>query len=401
MRILQLCNKVPWPPKDGGAIATLTLTKGFSLLGHQVSMLAMNTNKHHTNLDEIPESLRTAIDFKLIDVPAEISIKGLISNLLFSDLPYNAARFINQDFSLQLIQILKDKTFDIIQLEGLYLCPYIPLIRQHSNAKIAYRSHNIEYEIWERGEKLAKGFKRIYLNILKKRLKRFELSYLNAYDLLVSITDRDGKILDELGNTKARHTSQTGIDFSSLIPNAKNLEYPSLFHLGALDWAPNQEGILWFINNCWAKLRELHPHIKLYIAGRNAPEWFEKKLKVEGIQYLGEVEDGYEFMNSKAIMVVPLHSGSGMRIKIIEGMALGKAIVSTSIGSEGIPTTSGKNIKIANTPDLFIDSISELITDKPSFEAICKNSVDFIHENFDNLVITGSLVDFYKQQINA
>ena len=399
MRILQLMNKVPWPPKDGGAIACLNMTKGFSMLGHEVTVLSMNTLKHHIRIKDLPSNIRSEADFRLVDVPASIHWFEAVLNLLFSRLPYNAERFISDQFSMELIKLLSEKTFDVIQLEGLYLCPYIPVIRKHSKALIAYRAHNIEYEIWERTATLSKGLRSNYLRNLSRRIKRFEISYLNSYDVLIPITDRDGMILDSLGNVKPRHTSQTGIDFASLVPTAKKLEFPSLFHIGALDWAPNQEGLIWFFDHCWTKIHNENPDLKFYLAGRNAPEWFERHLNLEGVEYLGEINDAYDFINSKAIMVVPLFSGSGMRIKIIEGMALGKTIVTTDIGTEGIPTENGNNILIANDADQFTEAISLLIKDRQLFEQIGKNAIGFIQEKFDNLSQAGALVDFYKKQI--
>ncbi|RKD87681.1 glycosyltransferase family 4 protein [Mangrovibacterium diazotrophicum] len=401
MRILQLTNKVPWPPTDGGAIATLTLSKGFFILGHQVSILAMRTEKHNTRLDEIPEHLAAQIDFNLVDVPARITFWGGLVNFLFSDLPYIAARFISEDYSRALIKLLKEKEFDVIQLEGLYLCPYIPLIKQYSKALIAYRAHNIEYEIWERSSKLSGGFRRIYLSILTRRIKKFGMSYINEWDVLVSITERDGEMLDKLGNRKPRITSQTGIDFSTLVPTAKDLEFPSLFHIGSLEWGPNQEGLLWFINNVWPLIYRKYPELKFYIAGRNAPGWLAQKLKLANVVFLGEIEDAYQFMNSKAVMIVPLRSGSGMRIKIVEGLALGKAIVSTTIGVEGIAAEDHEHILIANEPHEFVHAVSELIENKALYKKLCKNAVEFIREKFDNLAIVSSLVDFYKKQLNG
>jgi len=399
MRILQLMNKVPWPPKDGGAIACMNMTKGFSMLGHEVTVLSMNTSKHHITIKEMPVNIRNQADYHLVEVPASISwVEGAL-NLLFSKLPYNAQRFISDDFSNQLARLLTEKTFDVIQLEGLYLCPYIQLIRKYSKALIVYRAHNIEYEIWERTAKLSEGLRSKYIHNLSRRIKRFEISYLNAYDLLVPITDRDGIILDSLGNKKPRHTSQTGIDFASLVPTAKKLEFPSLFHIGALDWAPNQEGLVWFFDYCWQRIHRENPDLKFYLAGRNAPDWLERRIKQEGVVYLGEINDAYDFINSKAVMVVPLFSGSGMRIKIIEGMALGKPIVTTDIGTEGIPTESGKNIMIANDADQFIESISSLINDRALSDQIGKNAIGFIQEKFDNLVQAGALIEFYKQHL--
>ncbi|MFA5329268.1 MAG: glycosyltransferase family 4 protein [Prolixibacteraceae bacterium] len=391
-------NKVPWPPKDGGAIACLNMTKGFSMLGHEVTVLSMNTSKHHISLSDMPPEVSSKADFRLVEVPASISWVEAAFNLLFSRLPYNAERFISNEFNQELVKLLTDKTFDVIQLEGLYLCPYIPVIRKYSKALIAYRAHNIEYEIWERTASLSEGLRSDYLKNLSKRIKRFEISYLNRYDLLVPITDRDGQILDALGNTKPKQTSQTGIDFASLVPTAKKLEFPSLFHIGALDWAPNQEGLIWFFDKCWPKIHSENPNLKFYLAGRNAPEWFERHIKVAGVEYLGEINDAYDFINSKAVMVVPLFSGSGMRIKIIEGMALGKPIVTTDIGTEGIPTSNGHNILIANDADQFIEAVTRLLNDRELSDRIGKNAIGFIQEKFDNLSQAGALIEFYKQQ---
>ncbi|MCD6354265.1 MAG: glycosyltransferase, partial [Prolixibacteraceae bacterium] len=357
MNILQVTNKVPYPIKDGGAIACMNLTRGFALLGHRVTILSMNTLKHHISLKEIPEQIKDLADFRFVMVPARISAVAAILNLFFSKKPYNAVRFISNNFETGLKNLLKEKEFDIIQLEGLYVCPYIPVIRKYSSAKIVYRSHNIEHEIWGRTAEMAKGWRKFYLKNLSKRIRKFEKGLLNSYDLLVPITARDGNILNKMGNRKPIHVSQTGIDTSMLVPNAKNLEHPSLFHIGSLEWAPNQEGLIWFLEKCWPSIHKKYPGLKFHVAGRNAPAWLQKQLALPQVIFHGEVQDAYQFMNSKSIMLVPLFSGSGMRIKIIEGMALGKSIVTTPVGTEGISTTSEKNIVIAETENQFIEAV--------------------------------------------
>ena len=399
MRILQITNKSPWPSRDGGAIASMNLTKGFGFLGHKVTVLSMNTEKHKARKKDIPENLKALADFHFVDVPATVSAWGAIRNMLFSRLPYNAERFITEDFSQALIKLLQKKKYDIIQLEGLYLCPYIALIRRHSDAKIVYRAHNIEHEIWNRTAKMANAPKKFYLKHLAARIKRFEMSYLNDYDLLVPITERDAALLNKMGNQKPYFTSQTGIDLSFLIPTAKNLEFPSLFHIGSLDWPPNQEGLIWFLNNCWPVIIKKYPELKFYIAGRNAPAWLEKKFSLKNIVYLGEIEDAYEFINSKAIMVVPLFSGSGMRIKIVEGMALGKPIVTTTIGTEGIETTSGEDILIADNAESFNQAIYTLLEDRETFDKIGKNAIGLIRKKFDNLALAAQLIEFYNNHL--
>lgn len=399
MKILQVTNKVPYPTKDGGAIACMNLTRGFFNLGHKVTVFSMNTAKHNVALDEIPEAVKDLAEFRLVEVPARISPFGALLNLLFSQKPYNAARFISNSFKINLQTHLKGNRYDVIQLEGLYLCPYIPAIRKYSSAKIVYRAHNIEHEIWDRSVVNSHGLVKWYLKILSKRIKKFEGKWMDAYDLLVPITERDGAMLNKLGNTKPSYVSQTGIDSSVLIPNAKTLEYPSLFHIGSLEWPPNQEGLVWFLDHCWLGIHSKYPKLKFYVAGRNAPVWLQKKMELPNLIFEGEVQDAYEFMNSKSIMIAPLHSGSGMRIKIIEGMALGKPIVTTAIGTEGISTTSNENIIVAENVSDFNKSIIELIEDRDYFDKISRNAIGFIHENFDNLASAGALVKFYKKHV--
>ena len=278
MKILQVTNKVPYPTTDGGAIACMNLTRGFSNLGHQVTILSMNTAKHNVSPEEIPEHIKDLAEFKLVEVPAQISNLWALINLLFSNEPYNAVRFISRSFKEELKSILEKNSFDIVQLEGLYVCPYIPVIRKYSKAKIVYRAHNIEHEIWDRTAANSQGLLSWYLKILTKRIKKFEVKWLDAYDLLVPITERDNVMLNVLGNRKPSHVSQTGIDASVLIPNAKNLEHPSLFHIGSLEWAPNQDGLVWFLDNCWPEIHSNYPNLKFYIPGRNTPDWLQSKM---------------------------------------------------------------------------------------------------------------------------
>lgn len=399
MKILQLTNKPPYPDIDGGAIAVLNLTKGLAGLGHKITVISMNTVKHQIDQDEIPPHINKLANFKFIEVPARISVLSALMNLLFSAKPYNAERFIAKNYKNALAGLLQEKKFDIVQLEGLYVCPYIPIIRMFSDARIVYRAHNVEFEIWERTYALSSGLKRWYIKNLAKRIKKFEISWLNKYDLLVPITPRDGQMLNQLGNHRPMHVSPTGIDSTVIIPHQTNLEYPSLFHLGSLEWSPNQEGLLWFLKNCWPRLNKNFPELKFYVAGRNAPSWLINKLKLPGVIYEGEVADAYEYMNSKAIMIVPLFSGSGMRIKIIEGMALGKAIVSTSIGAEGIGVESGKNIQIADDEEGFIAAVEKLINNKSLFAEQSRESILFIQKNFDNLALAEKLAKFYQNNL--
>ncbi len=409
MKILILSNKTPYPPSDGGTIAIWQAAEGFATLGNQVLILSMITNKQHF----LPGSLKylpKGIQLKTVSVPAAISIPGLMKNFLGSKLPYTATRFIDSGFQQELEKILQEETFDVVQLEGLYLCSYISIIRKHSKALISLRAHNIEHEIWERtsaGSSIL--IKKIYFKNLSKRIKKFKLNYLNKYDLLVPITQRDANQYNSFGNNKPTHIAQIGASVESDGNKSKYLAKKlarkaprlSLFHLGALDWSPNIEGLEWFLNEIWPNIFEWNPNLEFHIAGRNASKGFTvRALTQKGVVYHGSVSNAKRFMKANGIMVVPLLSGSGMRVKIIEGMMHGKAIISTSIGVEGIDICPNKNCIIANDKNEWINSIKKLIMNPINIIQLGIEGQNLIQEKYDKRKIVGSWAQFYKNQLS-
>jgi glycosyltransferase involved in cell wall biosynthesis len=401
MKIFQLCNKFPYPPKDGGAIAIYNLTEGLSKEGHSVTLLAMNTRKHFVTPGEVASAIKDVAELEYININTSINVVKAIINILFSRIPYNAERFITNKFVKKIGSILTKKKFDIIQLEGLYLSPYINTIRQYSDAIISLRAHNIEHEIWKRIAFNEKNiFRKTYLQILARRIEKFETGSLNTYDLLVPITHRDAEILNRMGNKKPFKVIPSGFNTERINSASKKVDLRSLFFLGSLDWIPNQEGLLWFIEKVWLKIIVKKPELEFFTAGRNAPKWLIKRIKkYDNIIFSGEVEDAYEYMADKAIMVVPLFSGSGMRVRIIEGMALGKAIVTTTTGAEGIDIKHNENIIIADSATDFEKEIVNLLDNKSFFTKIGENARKFVIEKMDNKKIAAELAEFYKANL--
>lgn len=399
MKILQLCNKVPFPPKDGGCIAMNNLTQGLIDQGCEVKVLAINTKKHFIDIDTLPSDYRSRTNVEAVFIDTEVNIISAVSNL-FSSRSYNIDRFYSQAFSDKLIELLKRQTFDIIQLESLYVSMYVDIIRKYSKAKIVLRSQNVEYLIWERlAEGAANPLKKLYLQLLAKRLKKYELEMLNKYDGIATITDLDALSYKKSGCTSPMVHIPFGVDSAKYIADPSITQFPSVFHIGAMDWMPNADGIKWVLENVWGKVQNKQPNVKLYLAGRNMPDWM-KQLNITNVLVEGEVEDSHKFINSKSIMIVPLSSGGGMRVKIIEGMALGKTIISTSVGAEGIAYENNKNIIIADTADEFVQAIVKCINDKTFAESIGNNAKALVEMKYDNQKICKNLVDFYQEIVN-
>lgn len=395
MNVFVICNKSPYPPKEGGPIAMHAIIQGLVNAGCSVKVLAINTNKYNINLQDIPEEFRekTGIEFEYIN----LSIKPVAAFFnLFTKRSYHVQRFISHRFEECLIDILRKNTFDIIQFETLYITPYINAIRKYSNARIVLRAHNIEHLIWKRVAKTTSNpLKKLYLNHLYKTLERYERQALDQFDGIATITKQDALILSKYTSRPVRDIS-FGVNTNKFPEPKEYFEFPSLFHIGAMNWMPNAEGIKWFLHNVWPLTTKKFPQLKFYLAGREMPDWLTN-LKTKNIVVLGEVEDAYEFMQSKAIMIVPLLSGSGIRIKIIEGMALGKAIVSSEIGAEGIKYTNAKNILIANTVEDYLEAISQCIDSLDLTKRIGGEARKLVFTEHNNEKIISKLIKFYQE----
>lgn len=399
MKILLLTNKPPYPPIDGGTIATYNLAQGLFKAGAQVSVLAMYTPKHPLSPNLNSGEKVAGITMHFVFVNTHIRLLCLLSNLLFSRKPYIAQRFISAKFREKLRVLLQSNQFDIVQLEGLYLCPYIPLIRSCSKAKITFRSHNVEHEIWKgnlQGEN--NNVKRLYLKILYQRLVKFETHFINEYDALIPISRIDEARFKKMGNNKPTRVLPAGFFLDKTQPSTHE-KVKSLFFIGSLDWRPNIEGLIWFIDKVWKPVKEEFPELDFHIAGRNAHSSLKKILSQKNVIFHGEVEDAFRFFQDHSLMVVPLFSGSGMRVKIIEGMAAGKTIITTTTGAEGIDYLNEENIILADDEFNFIQKIEAMVKHPDSFKKIGKNGSSMVRQNYDNYSISINLLEFYRKLI--
>lgn len=398
MKILQLTKKFPFPLKDGESIAVTNLSESLNELGCEITLLSMNTVKHFINVADIPKSFNHYKEIHTVRLDNRVTITGAFLNL-FSSESYHVNRFYFEAYKSKLIELLHHNKYDFIQLETLYLAPYIDCIRAHSNAKIIMRSHNVEFEIWDRiASNTTSYIKKRYIEYLTKKLKRFELDSLKKYDGLVTVTSRDLVAYQKLGFEGKGMALPIGINTKNYVPRAFEDHVVSISFIGSLDWIPNLEGLEWFINSTWKIILQNHPNIKLHIAGRNTPDSIQS-LQNESIKVEGEVDDAKKFINEHPIMIVPLLSGSGMRVKILEGMALGRIVVSTSIGMEGIDATDKEEIIVADTPDEFAEKISWLLASRERMNTISNKARQFIVEHFDRTSNAQRFIHYLESEL--
>lgn len=398
MKILQLYYKLPFPQNDGGAYSIYHSTLSLLSQGAEVRILAMEQQKSAGDVLLIPDDFKAKTNFESAPVDNRIKPFNALKNL-FGHTSYFVERFYSEDFRNMLIRILKTEQFEIIHLEHLYLCLYLRDIRKYSNAKVVLRTQNVEFLLWEIFLKKVKNpFIHKFLSIATSRLRIFENQMIETVDGVMTLSDNDRDSFKQLTIPKKIISVPLGIDFSRFreINSEKQYENPTVhYHLGSMDWQPNIQGMKWFVNKVMPEVVENHPGVKICIAGKNMPSWFfnkqNKNLQVEGI-----VADAVKYQEDKPILIVPLLTGSGIRVKILEAMAMGKTIISTSIGAQGIPLENDVNILLADTPDEFVAQITRCLNSEDLTRKIGTNARLFAIERFDLVKIGSEMVEFYE-----
>lgn len=399
MKILQFCYKPPYPAIDGGSMGMNSITEGLLNNGCQVKVLTFYSNKNPFNKLLLPQSYidNTHIEAAFVDLRTNI-FDALLYVLIGRS--YVVERFINPKMKALLIKNLIKEDYDIIQIESIMLAPYIPLIKKYTKAKIMFHCPNVEHLIWKRIYKNTKTniLKRWYLKNTYLNLKYYELNHINDFDAVFPTTDIDAKYFQDNGCRKFCKGLPIGFDVIEKLPDVLE-EENTIFHIGSMNWFPNEQGIKWFLNDIWDDIHKSLPEVKAFFAGRNMPLWLING-KWEGVDVVGEVDDSIRFMSSKQIMVVPLLSGSGIRIKILEAMSIGKAVIATSIAAEGIMYEDRKNIIIANTPQEFVQAIKELTQNKDLLNTISQNAYTLIHTKYNLNAIAKELISYYNQLLD-
>jgi glycosyltransferase involved in cell wall biosynthesis len=391
MKFLQICQKPPLPLTDGGCIAFHALTTGLLQAGHSVKVLTIFTDKHDFLPENMPEEYVQKTDIEGVYVDTKMNLADVYCNFMTRD-PYNLSRFFSVDLDIRLTRLLQKEKYDCIILESIFTTPYLPTIRRNVNTKVILRSHNVEHQIWD---KLAVGeknyFKRLYLAYLSKKLYKAEIEAWRSVDGIASIS------YDDLQFTRVLSQKP-----SYLLPVAMSVQPPvnmvgnalKVYHIGSMDWLPNIEAIKGFIENTLPTVLKEFPSFEFHIAGRKMPASLHEK-NIAGIVSWGEVESAENFARNFQIMIVPLQSGSGIRIKILEAFTMGMAVIATEQGIRGIDVDDRKEYYKAETPEEWVVALGAL-QDPKERERIGNNAQQFMQESYSNSKIVQPLVQFIK-----
>ena len=365
LKVLHICNRVPFPARDGGSIGILNMIKTYYASGIICDVLAMNTYKSYVAEDELKQKPECINKLWTIDIHNKINYVTLFFSL-FRRTAYLIQRYSNNIFRDQLRDILLEYKYTHIIFEGIYVSSYLEICQQMSKAKFILRAHNVEYEIWDRVAHSSFFVKKHIIQFLANQLQANEKKISVAFDEVWAITTDDAQYFESIG---CRHVKILPTHFEWVNHGTNKINFPPInyYHIGAMDWLPNIQAVNWFIEKVLPMVIERFSNINFHFAGLKMPTiLFQRKSR--NLEISGFVSNITDFIATKDALIVPLLSGSGLRLKIIEAMAAGKLVISSTIGMQGIDANPNIHYIRADTPKEWIAAIEKLNTSESDNE---------------------------------
>jgi sugar transferase (PEP-CTERM/EpsH1 system associated) len=300
---------------------------------------------------------------------------------LFSHKPYSLSKYCQPSVKRALAEHLAQEPYDLLICDFLLTAGVVPWDWPHP--KVLF-THNIEAVIWQRHYEVQKNpiWKAVSYREYRM-LERMERDYISRADHTLAVSDNDRDFFLNYAPTERMSVIPTGVDIDYFTPQVEKEEPETIVFTGSMDWMANEDGIVFFIEKVLPLIRQEYRNVKLSVVGRKpSARMKEIGARDKNIEVTGTVDDIRPYMAKGAVYVVPLLVGGGTRIKIFEAMAAGKAVVSTTIGAEGLPVTDGKDIVLADEPRSLARSVGELLGDANRRRSIGAAARKLVAENY-------------------
>ena len=387
MNILVLAKQFPYPLHDGASIAIHMLCRGLVNAGAMVDLISFNTTKHFYDGPVDIDELAHYRDIELVPLDNLPTALGGLLNL-FSKESYHVSRFYSEEMKKRITEKLSAKHYDVVQIESSHLLVYLSHIRSYFNGRIVLRAHNIEHVIWKRhSQTLSHTLYSWYHGLQADRFKQFEDQMVREVDQILTVSEHDAIYFRGLNSST--YVTPIGIEINSIRVSPK-LRKPVYGFIGSMDWLPNHTGLRWFLDHVWIKISV---EATLIVAGRGSQlyECSDRRVKV-----LGEVCNADDFWNRIDVLVVPLFSGSGTRVKIIEALSRSKLVLSTSIGIEGIPAKDGVEAFIRDGVEAWTEAIIQIYKQWSNYKFVSEAGFSLASDKYDYNNIAATVYGSYQ-----
>jgi sugar transferase (PEP-CTERM/EpsH1 system associated) len=401
MEILMLTASLPYPPHQGGALRSYGIIHGLHEAHHAITLLSFHDNSISVNttpLAALCQRIETV-------VPPRRSRNARLRDLFFSRQPDIARRLYSAAFYQQLLNLLRQQPFDLIQFEGIEVACYLPLLRQNGvRAKLCYDAFNAEAALQQVIFEVDRGNPRrwpaaAYSFIQSRRIARFERAICEQADAVIAVSTEDANILRQFRPDKQVSVVTNGIFASDYIAANGQLDLGKhvLVFTGKMDYRPNVDAMDWFTQDVLPTIRKQIADVRLYIVGQKPHSRVEKLRDQKGIEITGWVRDVQPFLHSASVYVAPLRMGSGTRLKILEAMAAGCAVVATNIAVSGMRADVKRAMIIADDATAMSEAITKLLRDPEQRMALGHAARDYVCQYYDWPVLIPGLLAIYKE----
>jgi sugar transferase (PEP-CTERM/EpsH1 system associated) len=400
LSILFVSATVPYPAIDGGRIRVLSL----------VSNLCKNNKVTFLTFIKSPEDMRGAqylrdMGIEVVEVKwyYDKALDALLSVLkqIISGKPLTIAKYYSPAMADKLEDLLKNRSFDILHFEMLHTGQYILRIPNEYTAKRILDQQNIDSCIWQRLASTEHNpFKKLLYHWQYRAFSRFENKLCPIFNECVCVSKEDGDRLASICPGANIEFVPNGVDVDYFCPIETKENESSIVFVGSMDWQPNEDAVLYFCDSILPLIKPEIPDVKFYIVGSNPTDRVLKLKSMDGVVVTGLVDDVRPYMVESAVYVVPLRIGGGTRLKILQAFAMKKAVISTSVGCEGLGLVHGEHILISDNPKEFADNVIKLARDKQLRRKLGENGRLLVQDKYDWKAIAEKLDGVYRRLIN-
>jgi glycosyltransferase involved in cell wall biosynthesis len=362
MRILWVKVGGLWPLHTGGRLRSFHIISQLSRI-HRVTLMTTHGpgDRPEGLASQLSQCERVTSFPHIVPKRGSASFARAVVGSWLSPLPVDVWKWQVPALREATRRIMAAREVDLCVADFVFSTPNVPL---GGSVPVVFFAHNVEHIIWKRLSQIEpRPWRRLLLEMEWRKMRRVEARVCNRARLTIAVSEVDRTLLAAHAGGAALCSIPTGVDTAFFVPNGSREASASLVFTGSMDWYPNEDAILHFIQAILPSIRRSVPEASLTVVGRNPSPRLRAAAAEVGVRVTGTVEDVRPYLSEAAVVIVPLRVGGGTRLKIFEALAMGKAVVATGVGAEGLPLVSGTHYLRGDAPDEFAQAVVSLLQD--------------------------------------
>jgi len=400
MKLLILAPSLPLPPTDGGKIRVLNLLRR-AATEFDVTVLALQTEA--TDDDAADELRDEGITTILVPrSPARVPplTPQAMARAVTRGVPLAAAKYFLPAYRRALAELLEATPFDLVHFEMVHMAQYLPTVRRFTNAPVLLSTQNVDSDVWRRAtDHQPTWLRRKAFGWQANVFERTERREGPKFDGITAASDRDAEMYRTLVPGVPVEAVDNGVDLAGYTPRPDDEEPATFVYTGSYDWLPNADAVAYFCREVWGRIREALPDARFFAVGKAPTDEMQSYHGRDGVTVTGRVPEVHPFIARASVYVVPLRIGGGTRLKILEAMGMGKAIVSSSIGCEALDVEPGRDLCVADDPEAFAERAIGLATDVEQRRELSAAGRRRVEERYGWEAIGARMNAFYRRLV--